>query len=180
MRRAFQADLMRRQLPRDQWTTPEEVRGRLGHAKFYIEALILQRYDRMYVTSLHTSKKRIRRTRSVPHGTTWRSRSFARSFTRFLHPTLDWTNTRCTWSPLPNNPRPQPAKKILVKWKTDARMLGELSGAAGGHIRRPALPVHRLLNRNASGRSLLTETATNWEVMLNLLAAIFTLMELCG
>ena len=86
-------------------------------------------YNRMYVTSLHTSKRRIRRTRSVLLGTIWKSRSFARSFTRFLYPILGWDNTLCSWNPLPNQGNPTEPDFFLLKWKGESINARRIEGS---------------------------------------------------
>jgi hypothetical protein len=123
---------MRRQLPKDQWTKAEEVSRRPREMRNSIFKHLF--YNRMYATSLHTSKKRIRRTRNVPLGTIWMSRLFARPFIRFLYPTLDWTNTPCSWNSLPKQFIPPIPTAFLLKWKKERNSAWRIKGSRGWSI----------------------------------------------
>lgn len=68
-KRASQCSVLHDVLPKDQWTSPSQVRATF----VLISASLIWFALRTYATSSHTSWRSRRRTRSASSGTTWRS-----------------------------------------------------------------------------------------------------------
>ncbi len=67
-------------------------------------------------------------------GTIWKSRSFARSFTRFPYPTLDWDNTLCSWNPPPNQLHPTDPHFLFAKMERGSINARKIEGSRGWSV----------------------------------------------